>query len=92
MLEHAQVMYFYFQEQRKWHIAKLVETGKEDDAPVAIPDDNGAVSGGSKGRSKSRKREEHTPVGIITIYAIFACLPSTCSCSLHLHVYISHYR
>ena len=61
-------MYTYFvlfQDQQ--HIAKLVETGKED-TPVTIPDDNGvAVSGGSKGRSKGRKREEHTPVGKWTL-------------------------
>ena len=60
-------MFNLFQEQRKWQIAKLVETGKED-APVAVPDDGGGGAGGgavsgSKGRSKGRKREEHTPVG-----------------------------
>ena len=55
-------VFVLFQDQRKWHIAKLVETGKED-APVAIPDDDGGAVSGSKGRSKSRKREEHTPVG-----------------------------
>ena len=61
------------QDQRKWHFAKLVETGKED-APVAIPDDNGGAVSGSKGRSKGRKREEHTPVGkqiLLTIIQLY---------------------